>query len=374
MPDAPNTQHQGAGSGAPEVVAKRMSELESEIHGDSLVIDDGGKAPAEEVHTTDESDGQVADQNTTDQDDGNAEGEGEPVELEISEEDIEVTKDGKFVFKVDPNDPNSNFYTGKDLKELLSNIRNGILEKDRTIHRSRSESKLNPAEETIRKVIRGPQAEESESDGDIPPPDENAIRDRICKQHRVDPAVLEWGRNEWVNYFEKNNIPPFEQNRIIQNVDNIRKEVSDSTSTEHIGYINGTILMDEVRQVQGLLDESNLKADDFDIEGIFDRIRSDPKNYEPGGRLKHGVLVAQASREIMRLSKSQTTSKVRQEINRTILDGDDAKRNIAGSGGGGTNRGGAGKSASPKSNVPKTSEDALKQILREVKAGQRKNG
>lgn len=363
MPNPQQTPQATEGN-TPAAVAARMSELESEIHGDALTHDDGASGTTEDGDTTTAT----AEKNTPASSDDGSEGQTTAeVDLEISEKDVEITPDGTLVLRTDPEDPKSTFYTGKTLAELLSNVKKGIVEKDRTIRERGTRTALSPTEETIRKVMQG-RREDEPTTTEIVPPDREAIEARICKEEKVHPNVLTWGRNDWNKYFEENTIPPWEQARMVNRVDAIRDRVDRTVDAENVTFLNSQILADEAGGADELAARHNVDTSTIDIDAILDTVYSDPKSYTKEGLLRHGVITRALSSEIIRLKETQTTSKVTREINKTIADGVEAKTNLPGSAGRGAKPGAGGRQPNPKDTTPKSSEDAYNQALREYRA------
>ncbi len=365
----PDPVKPAAGTAAEDThVQKFMTDMEQGIHGDRI-HDDGAEAPAA-TNTNGKAD-DAADTTTTQQqqqEEGQEDTQSETLELEVDSQDIEVSKEGKLVWRVDPEDPNSTFYTGKDMKELMSNIRNGVKEKDATIKKIKAGDRVVAAEDTIRKVMRGRTTQDA-PEAPIPPPDMDVITRKHCDTNKINPAILNWSNQQWKDFAREKNLESWEVTELRQNINSIRVAATEEYSVKNTEYINGSILSGETAEVIDLLEKSGADPDKFDFEKVLDAVIADANSFEESGLLKHGKIVKLAALEIARISKGKITSTVEDKINKTLAEGEEARRSVAGTGGKG--RAGGGE-FNKSTKVPKTSEEAYQQAMAEWRASQRK--
>jgi hypothetical protein len=332
----------------PEVVNKTISEQEAEIHG--AQTRDG----AEPVTTTTENETVTV---TTEADE----------EVTVDIDDITL-EDGQFRFVIDPTDPNSTVYVGKDMKELLSNIRTGTKVKDDIIRKARSTERVSATnEETVRKIL-SPQKDDVNTVNPLPEPDLAAITQKHCAAAKIPPSALTWTDANWIESQEKNQLKDWQLIRHQNMVENIRTAIDNEYQTRNVEFINSNSFLSETEEVQALLDASGIDAGKFDYENVLSAVASDEKNYMKNGILKPGVLVKAAGVELLRLAKASDKSKLKADLERAIAEGNEAKERISASGGGTRSQIKPVKGNKP---IPKNSEDAARQALDEWNKSQK---
>lgn len=279
--------------------------------------------------------------------------DGEQPEVTDNEVDIpglEKTEEG-FILKIDPEDPNSSYYTGKTPEEVFEKWRKGTAEKDRTIREARVKEKVSG---TVPRQEIEPEA-----------PDERDILLRICKERKVDPKFLSMTDEQWIEWADEKKLRDFQISKYQNLVETIRNDASTEYSTKNLEYVNTNTVVEEADQVTEMIVDGKV-VDEFDNEAVLDRVMKNPDNFSKTGRLKSGVYTKEAAKEIMRLSKGKTKTAITKQLEDDIARGNEAKDKVRSAGAG---KGGGGSSITkPEPKAPKSYEDGIQEILREQAA------
>jgi len=253
-----------------------------------------------------------------------------PKEEEVLPEGVEKGEDGQLVIT-----EGSTVYKGKDLNELLSNVRKGISEKDKYISQLKSKATVKvPDDMRGRKVVEG--EEESLIESDLKAPDREEIFreifDQAVKRHNLDPAKFRWTNQQWRDYADQGGLRDFEVSNEIQRIRQVWGEVNSVTdakySEQNVSYINESILDEETERVRELLAESGVEQSDFDYREVLERVYSNPKNKNALGVLRSGTITAEAVKEIRKIAGPKEKSALQKKLEEDIARGKKAKGEV----------------------------------------------
>jgi hypothetical protein len=309
-----------------------------------------GAAPADGDHPQDEletgaagTDEQGHDAETTEelaartrkelQDKGDKSGEeeegadkgGETVEIDT--DDITTDEDGSFRLVVDPEDPKSTVYVGKTMKELFSNIKNGIKEKDKVVHKLRSEA-LSVEQH------RGKKGKAGDAEELVGAPKLNELLVKVARERGVDAKMLGWTDADWTAYAEENSLRDFQVTKIMSRVDAVRDIAQAEYNDGTVTAINDSTLDSEHEQVKALVAKKGLN-DEFTPDlynEVLSRVLSDEKNFKKSGIRREGVVVAAVAEELLSLYASKQVKDAKRKADEDIASGRERKAGLTSTG------------------------------------------
>lgn len=268
----------------------------------------------EEVQTTEQTPGNDTQANDSTDDAGN----GETTSAQTTEETAitdNLTKlaDGSFRYVVDPSDPNSTVYKGKDEKELWGNVTNGFKAKDAYIRGVKTSGIA--AKQPV--VATPPAAPEI--------PNESEIAEAMAKSRGLDPKYLAFTDEDWRNYeLDHGGYLTTKQSMLAEAIKNSASQEANARTVE---VINHRQLDDEVKDLPELCDSFGVDVDEIDWDAIFKKIQSNPsKYYRTDGTIRAGAFTREASLSILAASTAKqqqggktTKEAVEKKIQEAIL-------------------------------------------------------
>lgn len=273
-------------------------------------------------------------------------------EEEAAEFDVKnVKKEGdKLVWRVDPEDPKSSVYTGKDFDELLSNVAAGIKAKDSYIRQNKAT-----------KIVADKTAFDPSKTKEEHFPELAEIEEEVVKayaKHGITPEMFRWGKKEWREYEIDNGA--LDALRMSQQIDRANQEIQTRYAQVNLAQINKSILDDETEAVQEMVEELGIdpEEDGFDFLEVLNRVWADDKNKRNGGILKNGRIVREAEKELRKIATEKLKSQTRRQTDEEV-----AKANLEKEKAGTVES--PTKPAKPTPKTPATTEDALKEVLAE---------
>lgn len=291
------------------------------------------------------------------------EGKVTPDDTTVEIKDVQQDTDGNLVFVVDPGNPKSTVYKGKNWDELFSNVRKGYSEKDNYIAELTAE-RLDP-KSGKGKTLKGDV--EDDIEGIKFPERGEAIQEELkrFKPLGVTEEMLSWGKQEWRDYEVENGATDtIEMKGYVKEV----IQVADQHLAEgSVRVLNDKSLFDETDQVEGLLKKYKITGKDgFDYDSILNATLNDPKSYFKSGIRRSGAIISAARDKIQdivleRELKSGKT-KSSEELANARIDKEKAK----------SEAGTKTEFKHESSKVPKNSAEAVKQVLEEYRASQKK--
>lgn len=231
---------------------------------------------------------------------------------------ITKREDGKYEFRVDPEDPESSVYVGDSPDEALENARKGIKEKDTVIRKAQRQEKL-----TVKR-------KEDTDDKDHPKvklPDADEIAERhfeaALKRARIplEQAQNINNREWWKKYRDDNNLDAEDVmeikmriNRVLDQTNSaIDKELREQTAI----YKNDQVFQKVSKVVGEMLEDAKVPVDQvgegkaFDFSALIDRCL---QNLEADEILDSGDVIAEAHKVIRQIQASQNKGAVRKKL------------------------------------------------------------
>lgn len=335
-----------------------------------ITLDDSkdGKSAAEEAQTTSEAAAAekaaaAKEDKTKNNGSENAEGkesetesEGEQT-IELKSKHVSVNEDGLFVFRVDPEDPKSTFYTGKDMDELLEKVTEGIKEKDATLRKRKVSDRLRDADEHAERASK--QDGESTTRDLIPPPDRNEIVRNAFKNADIPLTMVSMTDDQWVKFAEEKGFPEWKIVELRASIKETYAKAMDVYDDKNVQFVNSQMFQDDIAGIAEVLEASDVDPDEFDLEAVVDEVRKNPANFKEGGVVRSGAFLKAAWLQIRKLEKPKSESKVRAKLNEEIARGEEEKSKAAKN-----TKGAEGTKFEKSSASPKNSEQAYEQGLK----------
>lgn len=261
---------------------------------------------------------------------------------------IETTAEG-LRYQIDPNDPNSTVYVGKDYTELMNNVRSGISAKDRYI------SDLKSAE--------GPDDGDTFTPPAAPQPtDMKVLLDAAAQRYGVNREMFDYTDEQWKDYEMR--VGAVVATREYMKVEAIRQslqqEIHDAQESEEVGRINADVIRRETSRVEQLAADYGIKEADFEAtyDKVLDEVLEDPKSYV-GGVLDTGLIVTRSAIAMRKFLSTSEQTRLEQDLAHQKEQLDRAAAGGGGTGGGGVDTRGA---------APKDYDDAVAQARATLKA------
>jgi hypothetical protein len=283
-----------------------------------------------------------------------------PEEVDIS--DVTKLEDGSLELIVDPDDPRSTRYRGKDMKELFANIRKGAKEKDTFIHKLRSE-------QISADSHRGKLVKKDDEESEVEFPKWGEILMSTAKENDVDPKMLGWNTAKWKEYADEQGLRDFEVIDIRDSVRRVNDIASARYNEGNVIAINDSMLDDETKQVKELVAELGV-SEEFTADvyrEILTQVMDDKANYKNGGVRKTGVIVKAAAKEIARLATAKSAKETKKKSDEAIASGKERKASLP------ADTPSRTTFKTPTSKPPATLDDALAELILEMKAGKHKD-
>jgi hypothetical protein len=288
-------------------------------------------------------------------------GDEEESESGLDLENIQRGEDGSLTLVVNPDDPRSTVYKGKNITELMSNVAKGLKEKDTYINRL----KANRVEEEASKFRNKATQEVIESANTAAFPEYGEIvADVMSKQGRqlgVTTEMLGWTDAQWQAYEAENGAHAVM--RKSNAVERLNELIESKYAEVNVVKINNDIIADETKAVRELLVEEGIDPDEdgFDFYGLLEKVTGNKDNLKKTGLLKTGSIVAAAAREISKIAKSKAVKTVRKTTDEEQAKSREQRKRA------GSVQSGSRKSVTDtRSNKPpKTMEEAVRQATAE---------
>jgi len=256
----------------------------------------------EPVETEPETSEETEESDTTEE----TEESDEEQEVEWMPQGTETDDEGNLVWKA-----GESVYKGRGetlqekVDSLLSNIKNGVTEKDRIIGENKSK-------------LQQPKKRESENEEPQRQfPEYKQILTEMAKKHGIDPKMLTWGKEQWRDYEDREGVG--EAVELRQTMKQIKQVAQREYDRVNIQSINDAILEQETKQVEKLLKDYDISPADFDYEAVVDRVYQDKQNnFTPEEMLTSGAIVGEAAKEVAKMiqkrvkQETETTLKTRQ--------------------------------------------------------------
>ena len=269
--------------------------------------------------------------------------ETEPASKTFNIDEIEVREDGMLELKVNPDDPDSTVYVGKDAKELIGNIRKGITEKDTYIGKLKKEvtDKTFKVPERVVKSTDDGQASELE------PPDIETFRRETyggltstLQAEGLTMDMLFWSDEKWDEYQTDKGLNDRRVGRLQTKAESIRKdaemEARKQYGAENLKFLNGRKILEEDESVREFLNESGvLESGKFtpdQYEAIIKKVTNDPAKHDKYGLLKSGAILLEVQRAVSKPMKDSITATLRKNLEDEIAKSDASKEKIKSSG------------------------------------------
>lgn len=277
----------------------------------------------------------------------------ETTELEIDLSGLSQDEDGNLTLQVDPNDESFGVFKGKDLNELIQNVLKGKRDAEVYIRQLKA-SGLDT------KSFRG---KSKVGEDDVPdvkfPSYEELLSDQI-RRSRIPEEIFSWNKEKWREFEQENGA--VETMELRQQMKEVTRAAEIRYAEDNVRALNDLSLEEETRTVHDLLVDSGVDTSKFDYEKVLEQVYSDPKNFNRNGVLKHGKIVAATAREINSLTKTKVQTETKKSVETKIAENLAKKRGVSSEG--------ASKAPfkSPNSAPPRSTQDAMNEILRELKA------
>jgi hypothetical protein len=243
-------------------------------------------------------------------------------------------------------------YKGKDEKELFGNMAKGVTEKDSYI--SKLKAKTVTAESLRQAVVPPTPAQE------IKFPEREEIFNETFKKLGVAPEMNSWTPDQWIRYASENTVPDFlisEQRQAVRQARNIAEQ---TYAERNVVAFNGQTIEDETSNVEDMIAENGVTADQFDYKKLLDDVRNDPKAKNAAGLLKPGVITARAEKLIRQIKSGALKESAKQQADAEIAKAQAALRQIKPEGSP------RGVFQPPKPKVAMSTREAANNILREM--------
>lgn len=274
--------------------------------------------------------------------------------VDLQMENITQNEAGEFVWVVNPGDQYSPIYTGKTMKELLTNVGKSTLDKDAFIRKLRA---AQVREVDLPERTTGPETEEE----DLSLPDENEVLRDLAQKSGFDLAILAWTEEQWRDY--ETQYGTRAALKLEARKDQIVAQARQQARSQSVEILNDRTLNKSTEDIMDLIADVDHADPDFSwkewYDGILSGIMKDPKSFEPSGLLKGSVIVKTAARELRKLDTKKVAEKVTRQVEDRIAGNRLRKEAIPSEQAG---RGGVRRSTPV---TPKTTDEALAQIKRE---------
>jgi hypothetical protein len=279
---------------------------------------------------------------------------GEEATVDLGMDNITQNEEGEFVWVVKPGDQYSPIYTGKTMKELLSNVAKSTLDKDAFIRKLRASQ---VREVDLPDRVSGPEAEEEQ----LSLPDETEVLRDLATKSGVDLAAFGWTEEQWREYETINGTRA--ALKLENRIQELRRQAQDSTREQSVAILNERTLNKSTDDVMELIADIDVKDPNFSwkdwYDGILAGVMKDAGNFEKTGLLKASVIVKVAAKELRKLNATKVAERATRETEDKIAGARTRREAIPGETGG---RGGVRRSTPV---TPKTTDEALAQIRRE---------
>jgi hypothetical protein len=222
--------------------------------------------------------------------------------IELDIEELERDEKGNLVFNTGTKEGTK--YLGKDLKELLANIKGGLTAKDNTITKFKAQGLKVPDDFT---------GERRESQAiDIKLPSREEILSEILPQYtrsgEFKPEMLSWAKTQWREYEVENGAVATIE--LKQQIQQLQVETESRYAQANVEALNKLSIHDETDQIRDMLADWEVDVEDFDYTAVLDRVHADPKNFKDNGIRKTAVVVKEAMREIKKIVSERNKGEI----------------------------------------------------------------
>ena len=254
--------------------------------------------------------------------------------------------DGKYEFRIDPDDENSTVYVGDSPDAIIAEIQKGMKEKDAVIRKGKIKDNLN--------VDRRRKNAREEDEADQPKaqlPNESEITRRLYKQalddSGIDPEMVKNlnNRDWWKKLKEDNDLEPeevLEKKQAIKEMIARTNQLIDSELREQNAlYRNDQILMKVSDTVATMLEDARIPESSvgegkaFDFDAILDKFM---KSLGKDGILDSGDIIAEAQRAIRKIERESNKSDLQKKLEADAARAKKERDNTHGQGGTGEQR------------------------------------
>lgn len=219
---------------------------------------------------------------------------------------ITMDDEGNFVMLVDPENPESTVYKGKSLDELLFNVKKGIIEHDATITRMKKQGFSPKAGKDANVKGNAPITNE------VQPPDDNKIFNEIIKEFSIDPKVLNWTKEEWLESERENGAVATME--LKQQVKQVQAVFNSRISEENVVYVNNLNLANEVQLAVDTLVEYGYSPNDINLDDVIERVKENPRYWQEDGIRVPGAIANELTKEITKLATKKTEKETEKKI------------------------------------------------------------
>ncbi len=231
-------------------------------------------------------------------------------ELEIDESVAtdHITKDdeGNFIMLVDSENPESTVYKGKSLDELLFNVKKGIIEHDATITRMKKQGFSPKAGKDANVKGNAPITNE------VQPPDDNKILNETIKEFGIDPKVLNYTAQEWLEMERESGAVATME--LKQQVKQAKSVFNARIGEENVVYVNNLNLANEVQLAVDTLVEYGYSPDDINLDVVIERVKENPRYWQEDGIRVPGAIANELTKEITKLATKKTEKETEKKI------------------------------------------------------------
>jgi hypothetical protein len=274
-------------------------------------------------------------------------------ELEVDLSGLTQDEEGNFVVQVDPEDPSFGVFKGKDLNELFQNILKGKRDSEVYIRQLKA-SGLDS------KGYRGKSKVGEDDAPDVKFPDFDEILGDQVKRSRLPGEMFRWTKEQWREFEQENGA--VETMEVRQQLKDVVKTAEIRYAEENVKSLNDLSLAEETNTVHDLLVDSGVDVSKFDYDAVLEGVYADSKNFNKSGVLRHGRIVAAAAKAVNAITKTTVSTKVEKDVKTKIAENLANKRGVRSEG--------ASKAPfkSSQSAPPKNTQDAMNQILQDLKS------
>jgi len=280
----------------------------------------------------------------------------ETVEFDVK--NISKNTEGEFVWVVDPDDPHSSVYKGKDMNELLSNIGKGAKEKDAFIRKLRSEQVKAP--DDYREQTQEHRAEAL----DVDFPDAGEILGDTVEQMGIPAETLTWSDQKWDEYETEHGRRATA--RLEEQVKIAKRVADEQYARENVHAINTLNVREETLAVQQIVADADVEWGDVDPRewylGLIKQVDSEKSNFMPNGVRRSGRITAAAAKELRKLVSKKVEADTKKKTDEDIATHRTRKAELP-------------PESSPRSGfikpavkAPKTTAEALAEATKELKS------
>lgn len=240
------------------------------------------------------------------------EGDESEAHAKVDFENIRQEDDGTLTWVVNPQDKRSTVYKGKDLNELLSNAAKGISEKDAYIGKLRTGRISDDAAKFRKQSVTT-----AEEPSDQHFPEYGEIAQDVVKKHAKSLGVTEemmaWGDDKWREFEQEHGA--LTALRKSQAVERLKGEIEAQYAKVNVVRINNEIISEETKAVEELLVANDIDPDEdgFDYFEILQKVVDDKGNLKSSGLLRNGRIVAEAAKQISKITGSKVRATVTQK-------------------------------------------------------------